>query len=211
MKDHKYYGIYQAQVQDIDDPEKRGRIRVICPEVLDEAVSAWCDPCVPVAYDGGGDFCIPQIDEFVWVMFLAGDCNEPVYLGGWWSEDNTPLGINYDDKEDIRTINFKNCTILMADDTLSIIVGNSDTADLIIKNDRIIINGTLEANGDICGDVLTSLKEEIFNEIKKEVAIINDLEASKNSVYSSSKTEELIKEKIKEAFEGIIIAENQLY
>lgn len=149
MKDHKYYGIYQAQVQEIDDPEKRGRIRVICPDVLGEAVSAWCDPCVPIAYDGGGDFCIPQIEEFVWVMFIAGDCNEPVYLGGWWSENNSPLGNNYENIEDIRTINFKNCTLVMTNDTIKVIVGEKGNTCLTIEDGKITIEGDLEVKGSI--------------------------------------------------------------
>ena len=85
MAESKYYGLYQGIVTSISDPEKRGRIKVKCPDVLGgNTESAWCDPLVPVAYDGGGDFCMPAINETVWLQFIAGDANKPVWLGGWW-------------------------------------------------------------------------------------------------------------------------------
>ena len=96
MSEKKYYGVYQAIVTNIKDPEKRGRIKVKCPSVLGGSVeSAWCDPIVTVAYDNGGDFCIPTKNEAVWVQFIEGDANRPVYLGGWWQQNMTPLGSNY--------------------------------------------------------------------------------------------------------------------
>ena len=47
MSESNYYGIYQGIVTNIQDPEKRGRIKVRCPDVLGgKAESAWCDPVV---------------------------------------------------------------------------------------------------------------------------------------------------------------------
>ena len=83
MSDNKYYGIYQGVVSNIKDTEKRGRIKVQCPDVLGEVESAWCDPVIQVAYDGGGDFCMPAVEETVWIMFIAGDANRPVWFGNW--------------------------------------------------------------------------------------------------------------------------------
>lgn len=85
-----YYGKYRAKVQKVDDPEKRGRIRVLCPKVLGEAVSNWCEPCIPVAYKFGGDFAIPKVGETVWIEFEAGDVNKPIWTGGWWCQNGAP-------------------------------------------------------------------------------------------------------------------------
>lgn len=86
----EYFGKYRAKVQNVEDPEKRGRIRVICPKVLGESVSNWCEPCIPVAYNFGGDFAVPKVGETVWVEFEAGDVNKPIYVGGWWGKESAP-------------------------------------------------------------------------------------------------------------------------
>ena len=119
-----YYGKYRAKVVDIHDPEKRGRIRVMCPKVLGNAKSAWCEPCIPIAYDLGGDFALPKVGEFVWVEFEAGNANKPIYIGGLWSTDKTPSP-TYNEKE--RLITWGKCRIEMNEstDTIKISVGSS--------------------------------------------------------------------------------------
>lgn len=149
MAERRYYGIYPAIVCNVKDDEKRGRIKVICPEILgDEEESAWCEPCVPVAYDNGGDFCLPQIDEAVWVMFVDGDPNEPVYLGGWWQENMTPLGNNYSKLGDFRVISYADCTIVMKNGVININVGEG-TADLVIKDNSVTVKGNLIVEGNV--------------------------------------------------------------
>ena len=143
----KYFGIYQGKVVSVSDPEKRGRIKVICPEVLYTSVSAWCDPCIPVAYDGGGDFCLPKMGEAVWLMFISGDANKPVYLGGWWSKDSTPINSNY--SSDKRIINYANCTITLKDGKISLKVDNSSNNEVIIQTDKMTIKGNLVVEGEI--------------------------------------------------------------
>ena len=148
MAEKKYYGMYQAIVTNIQDPEKRGRIKVKCPRVLHEAESAWCDPLVTVAYDNGGDFCIPTKDEAVWVQFIEGDVNKPVYLGGWWSKNKTPLGNNYENIDKVRIINYANCTILLQNDTIDINIGGG-VSDLKIEHNKVTIKGDLIVEGNV--------------------------------------------------------------
>lgn len=126
-----YYGKYRAKVVDVKDPQKRGRIRVMCPKVLGEAKSAWCEPCIPVAYDLGGDFAIPKVGEFVWVEFEEGNSNKPIYTGGLWSTEKSPdptytVGT--------RLISWGSCKIAMTKDTATISVGKSS---IIIKDGNI--------------------------------------------------------------------------
>lgn len=149
MAENKYYGVYQGFVSNIKDPEKRGRIKVICPSVLGgNTESGWCDPVVPVAYDNGGDFCIPAKNEAVWLMFIEGNSNKPVWIGGWWSKNKTPLGSSYSDVDKVRVINYANCTILMKDNeiVLNVAGGNSEIS---VKNGNVTIKGNLTVVGDI--------------------------------------------------------------
>lgn len=149
MAEKKYYGLYQGIVTNIDDPEKRGRIKVKCPDVLGgEAESAWCDPLVPVAYDHGGDFCIPAKDEAVWLQFIAGDANRPVYMGGWWQKNMTPLGDNYTNVDKLRIIQYADCTITMQNGIININVG-AGVSDLKIENGKVTIDGNLVVTGSV--------------------------------------------------------------
>lgn len=149
MAERKYYGMYQGIVTKISDPEKRGRVRVKCPYVLGKsAESAWCDPVIPVAYDNGGDFCIPLIGETVWIQFIEGDANKPVYLGGWWRKEMTPLGSSYSNFDKIRTINYADCTIILQDGKITINVGEGK-GDLVVEHNKITIDGDLEVSGNI--------------------------------------------------------------
>lgn len=149
MEDKRYYGIYQGVVTNIKDNEKRGRLKVKCPDVLGgETESAWCDPMIPVAYDNGGDFCMPAIDETVWLMFIAGDANRPVWLGNWWQKEMTPLGSTYTDIDKIRIINYADCTITMKEGVISINVGEG-VCDLEIKHNEVTVKGNLHVEGNI--------------------------------------------------------------
>lgn len=145
----EYYGKYRAKVVDISDPEKRGRIRVMCPKVLGEAKSAWCEPCIPVAYDNGGDFALPKLGEFVWVEFESGDSNKPIYTGGLWSTNKSPSS-TYNEKE--RLITWGSCTIKMNPYRIELSVGSSTVT---ISDGSIQLNASsVTSNGEpvICND-----------------------------------------------------------
>lgn len=177
MEDKKYYGIYQGVVTNIKDEEKRSRIRVKCPDALGADVeSAWCDPMIPVAYDGGGDFCIPQVEETVWIMFIAGDVNRPVWLGNWWQKNMTPLGENYTEIDKVRIINFEDCTITMRKGVMNINVG-AGVCDLKIEHNKVTVKGNLVVEGNAscyvlnAGDVNASQGENGGGHIHADVDI----------------------------------------
>jgi hypothetical protein len=152
MAEHKYYGMYDAKVTNINDPEKRARIKVKCPTVLGgDTESAWCEPCVQVAYDNGGDFCIPQKGETIRIMFIEGDANRPVYFGNWWQKAMTPLGSNYVNIDKLRIINYADCTITMRNGVIDINVG-AGVCDLKIQHNHVTVKGNLTVEGGItCG------------------------------------------------------------
>ena len=117
-----FFGKYRAKVVDVRDPQFRGRIRVMCPKVLGEATSSWCEPCIPVAYDLGGDYAIPKLGEFVWVEFEEGNQNKPIYTGGLWKTSMSPSP-DYDVKT--RLITWEKCIIKMEPEVMTIYVGGS--------------------------------------------------------------------------------------
>jgi catechol 2,3-dioxygenase-like lactoylglutathione lyase family enzyme len=66
---NRYYGKYRGFVTDNDDPEKRGRIRLLVPSVLGETPTGWALPSLPF---GGladqGLFVVPEVDAQVWLL-----------------------------------------------------------------------------------------------------------------------------------------------
>lgn len=87
----KFYGKYRAIVADNRDPDNMGRIKVRCPVVLGEYISAWCTPCVACAFNDGGIYYVPNEGEVVWVEFEEGNPSKPIYVGSWWIPNRTPL------------------------------------------------------------------------------------------------------------------------
>lgn len=145
MAKKEYYGKYRAKVVDINDPEKRGRIRVMCPRVLGTAKSAWCEPCIPIAYDFGGDFALPKLGEFVWVEFERGDVNKPIYIGGLWSTNKTPSPL-YDEKE--RLITWGKCKLKMNEDTNTMEISVGDSVITINENSIQMTSPSVTVNGN---------------------------------------------------------------
>lgn len=82
--DNKYYGKYRGTVLNNFDPEQRGRIMAIIPDVLGLTPSNWALPCVPIAGKQAGTFMVPQVGAGVWVEFEQGDPEYPIWVGGFW-------------------------------------------------------------------------------------------------------------------------------
>jgi Type VI secretion system/phage-baseplate injector OB domain len=88
-----YLGKYKGFVRDVNDPEKRGRIRIYCPAVFGsrDDSSTWLDwalPCFPP-----GQFSLPKKGDGVWVEFECGDVDYPIWVGLWLSQDDLPASV----------------------------------------------------------------------------------------------------------------------
>jgi len=85
----KRYGKYRATVVDRDDPEGKGRLRLLIPAVLGDQESDWALPCFT---NGGisdvGSITIPEVDAHVWVEFEAGDPSLPIWTGTFFGRDD---------------------------------------------------------------------------------------------------------------------------
>lgn len=82
--DNTYPGLYRGIVTLNVDPEFRGRLQLMIPDVLAFSPSTWAEPCSPLAGPTGppmGVYMVPPPGAGVWVMFEHGDVNRPVWLG----------------------------------------------------------------------------------------------------------------------------------
>lgn len=80
----RYYGKYRGTVINNIDPEQRGRIMAMVPDVLGFTPSSWAMPCVPLAGKQEGTFMVPQVGAGVWIEFEQGDPDYPIWVGGFW-------------------------------------------------------------------------------------------------------------------------------
>ena len=80
----KYYGKYRGTVLNNIDPEQRGRIMAVVPDVFGIAPTSWALPCVPLAGKQEGTYMVPQIGAGVWIEFEQGDPDFPIWTGGFW-------------------------------------------------------------------------------------------------------------------------------
>jgi hypothetical protein len=84
MQSNRYYGKYRGTVVNNIDPEQRGRIQAMVPDVQGFVPTSWALPCLPVAGKQEGVFMIPQIGSAVWIEFEQGDPDYPIWVGGFW-------------------------------------------------------------------------------------------------------------------------------
>lgn len=79
-----YYGKYRGTVINNIDPEQRGRIQVMVPDVSSLLPTSWALPCAPVGGLQMGVFAVPVIGAGVWVEFEHGDPDLPIWSGCFW-------------------------------------------------------------------------------------------------------------------------------
>lgn len=82
-------GLWVGVVDDIDDPNAWGRVRVLLPWLDGEIASIWARLGVPAAGPERGFFFIPEVGDEVVVGFL-GDPRYPVVLGSLWNGSHAP-------------------------------------------------------------------------------------------------------------------------
>lgn len=98
-------GVYFAIVcQNKDDEKKLGRIKVRFPwlDHGDQDQAHWAQIATPMSGNKFGWWMIPDVDDVVAVMFIAGDIRQPVVLGGIWSKVDSPPEPITDGKNEFR-------------------------------------------------------------------------------------------------------------
>src|ERR1700722_18925249 len=82
-------GIVIGIVDDLDDPEKLGRVRVKLPH-LGGQMSDWAYLVTPMAGNNRGLFLRPEKNDQVLLAFSQGDPRFPYILGSMWSKPDPP-------------------------------------------------------------------------------------------------------------------------
>jgi len=73
---NRFYGKYRGTVTTVDDQRKIGRVKLRVPAVYGNDESDWAYPYDRFTW-------MPIIGDKVWVEFIEGDPNKPIYGGRW--------------------------------------------------------------------------------------------------------------------------------
>jgi hypothetical protein len=72
------------------DPDRRGRLRVRVPTAYGDDRAVFAAPAVPYAGPGVGFLALPPVGANVWVDFVQGDADDPVWSGCFWARGEMP-------------------------------------------------------------------------------------------------------------------------
>ena len=92
----RFLGKFRGTVINNIDPEFRGRLLCMVPDVLSFVPTTWCEACTPLAGPTGppmGVHFVPPIGAGVWIEFEQGDPDFPIWVGCRWGaqSDIPPL------------------------------------------------------------------------------------------------------------------------
>ena len=94
-------GLVLAEVTDLKDPEKLGRIkcRVLTQEA--ENVLDWCYVMMPLAGKEHGIQFLPDVGDLVVLAFVGGDRQRPVVMGCLWNNE-IPMPYPLEDDKNLK-------------------------------------------------------------------------------------------------------------
>jgi uncharacterized protein involved in type VI secretion and phage assembly len=79
------YGVVIGVVSGLDDPDRKGRVKLTFPWLSDDYESDWARIVGVGAGDDRGVAFMPEVKDEVLVAFERGDVRSPFVLGGLWS------------------------------------------------------------------------------------------------------------------------------
>lgn len=114
----RWFGVYPALVDDLVDPDSKGRIKVKFPMfgAAGESVTAWATLLTPYADDDQGFEALPEVGSQVVVAFEAGDPTRPYIVGACWNGKRA-LPESADSSNNLRTWKTRSGSMLQFDDT----------------------------------------------------------------------------------------------
>ncbi len=143
----KFFGKYPGLVLENEPPEDashRGELLVEVPGILEETpdgedqqpIQLIARPCFHPGF-----FFIPEVGDQVWVEFVAGDINSPLWVGVWYPTDGTPLTAEGESPTEFqKVIRTPSGQLIQLDDS----DGEEKTIITDEANSNIV---TLDANG----------------------------------------------------------------
>ncbi|MGE0867686.1 MAG: phage baseplate assembly protein V [Kofleriaceae bacterium] len=117
--DQLQLGLHYAVVCQNKDPDNLGRIKVRLPwlDRGDSDQTHWAQLLTPMAGKRFGWYTLPDVDDVVVVMFIAGDVSQPVVVGGVWSKPDAPPEPNADGANNFRGYRSRSGHRLIFDDS----------------------------------------------------------------------------------------------
>lgn len=117
--DNLQYGLHYGIVCQNKDPDNLDRIKVRLPwlDGGDTDQTHWAQLMTPMEGSKFGWYTVPDIEDVVVVMFIAGDMSQPVILGGVWSKVDGPPEPNEDGENNFRGYRSRCGHRLIFDDT----------------------------------------------------------------------------------------------
>ncbi len=133
--DNTQYGLHYAIVCQNKDPEKLERVKVRLPwlDGGDEDQTFWAQVLTPMEGKKFGWYALPDIDDVVAVMFIAGDMSQPVVLGGVWSKPDFSPEPNEDGKNNFRGYRSRSGHRMLLDDSskVKVVLADKTTKNMI--------------------------------------------------------------------------------
>jgi len=84
------FGKFRGKVAEVGTGDNLGYIRAYVPAVFGPtSKSPWAAPAVPFAGDKHGWLMLPKEDDGVWIEFEAGNRDQPIWTGFWWSGNDS--------------------------------------------------------------------------------------------------------------------------
>ncbi len=122
------YGLHYGVVCQNQDPDNMNRIKIRLPWLdggdLDQ--THWAQLVTPMEGKEFGWYTLPDVDDVVVVMFLAGDTSQPVIIGGVWSKPDFSPEPNEDGKNNFRGYRSRAGARLILDDSSKVKITFSD-------------------------------------------------------------------------------------
>ncbi|MFT3767548.1 MAG: phage baseplate assembly protein V [Minicystis sp.] len=184
----RLFGVVAGVVSDITDPEKRGRVKVKLPWLLDnkgkEHVTSWARVVAPGAGGNGRGLLLPlKLDDEVLVAFAFGNPEQPYVIGGLWNkETDKPPTYPFEDGEpnvspDKRLLRSESGHTVVLDDTKDaekITIadkGGKEMIELDVKNGKLSITADKELSIKVGSDVTLTAKEGKVTITCKELSV----------------------------------------
>jgi len=141
--DKRFFGVVEALVVDVVDPDKEGKVKIQFPWFDDETITEYCRVRQFYAGNGYGAFFVPEKGDEVLVAFIHGDMRMPIILGGLYNGEDKPPTDRQKDK-DQKLIRTKAGHELLFDDSekerrLKVTTAGNHVLDLDDKDKKVFV------------------------------------------------------------------------
>jgi hypothetical protein len=173
----KYYGKYPGVVIENTPPEDathRGELLVQVPGILEETedgsgqqpIQVVAKPCFHPGF-----FFVPEAEAQVWVEFVAGDINDPIWTGVWYPTDASPqtadeeaptefqkiirtasghvIQLDDTDGEEKIIVWHKQASFISIDKDGHVLIEHKDGMTIEIKDDKVTITADVVLDGEV--------------------------------------------------------------